>query len=217
VRRGGLAALALAGAAAACSHTAPRAAAGTPDELAATLHTLAGADEPTRQHAAIAWQLDEPTWNRTVIPAFRGLYADYVAGYATAIAPVVAALATHGTISARQHYAGDTRLLRPQLRTRWALPPLFPSVVAELDGGAIPAVFVFDGASWRALVGLDEAMLAHVRAADPKCADSLGRAGPPGSCTDVGYAVAAAALRPQHDGFAQACALAATLCANGSP
>ena len=154
-----------------------------------------------------------------MLPAFRSLYPDYAAGFATAIAPVAAALASHGTITARQHYANDPRLLRAQLRTRWALPPLFPSVVAELDGAALPAVFVFDGAGWRALVGLDEAMLAHVRAADPKCADSLSRAGPPGSCTDLGYAVAAAALRGPSGqaSFTQACALAATLCANGSP
>jgi hypothetical protein len=224
VRRGGIAqhARAIVAASAAlsvisCARTEPRATPGTPDDLAATLRSLAGADEASRERAAATWLLDEPTWNRTVVPLYRELYAAYAAGFATACAPVVAQLAAQGTVTARLHYAGDPRLTRAQQRTRWALPTLYPSAVAELDGQPLDAVFVYDSDHWRALLGIDAIVLARLRDANPACADQLARAGPLGTCTDVGYELAASALRGDRAALARACAIAATVCANRSP
>ena len=59
---------------------------------------------------------------------------------------------------------------------RWALPVQYPSMVAELAGAPIDTVFVRDGSGWRALAGLDDLLLARVRALDPACADLVVRA-----------------------------------------
>src|SRR5262249_6636718 len=145
-------------------------------------------------------------------------------------------LARPGPVTARRHFAGDPRLAPAEARNRWALPTLFPSVVAEVGGAPIDAVFIADGPAWRALVGLDQVVLARVAALDPGCAAHLPLAGPPGHCTDVGAAIADAALRAEtlraetlraetlraetlrkaDDQLAHVCRLAETLCGKGS-
>jgi hypothetical protein len=204
-------------AAAACRRGAPAPEPGTPEDLAAYLRMVAGADEPARRHEVASWLLDEPTWGRIVVEPFRGLWADYAAGYEVASAPLVERMAATGAITARRHFAGDPALTRSQARLRWTVPVLYPSAVAELAGSPIDTVFVFDGTHWRALAGLDELVLARVRALDPACGARLSRAGPTGHCTEVAWAVVDAAIRAQSDRFGHACALAATLCGNGSP
>ncbi len=201
---------------AAC-HRAATPSPGTPDDLAAYLATVAGGDEPARLAEVRGWILDQPLFGRTVVDPYRALWADYVHA-ADAAAPTLARqLATAGPITARKHFAGDPRLTLAQARTRWALPVMYPSAVAELAGQPIDCVFVHDGAHWRALFGLDELVLARVRALDPACGALLARAGPTGRCTEVGFAVADAALRDQRDRFAHACGLAAALCGTASP
>ena len=69
----------------------------------------------------------------------------------------------------------------------------------------------------RALVGLDTVVRARVAALDPGCAANLARAGSTGRCTDVGAAIAFAALRTNLDELAHVCRLAETLCGKGSP
>jgi hypothetical protein len=202
---------------AACSRAAPRPEPGTPDDLAAYLGRVAGADEATRRKEIAGWIVDETTWRRVIVEPYRELYDDYARGFDAASAPLVARLATGGEIHARRHFAGDPRLTREQARLRWTVPPLYPSAVAELGGAPIDAVFIYDGVGWRALAGLDALVLAHANAMDPACGKNLARAGPIGHCSEVGAALAEAAVRGEAARFAKLCGLAATLCANASP
>ena len=201
----------------ACHDATPPIARGTPDELAAYLRTVAGADEATRRKEVETWIVDETTWSRDTVEPWRGLYKEYVAQFDARVPALVARLASHGPVTARRHFAGDKRNTRAESRLRWAVPVQFPSSVAELDGQPIDAVFVFDGGHWRALVGVDDLVLAHVKALDPACETYLERSGPSGRCTEVGWLVADAALRNQQQRFAHACQLASTLCGNSAP
>ena len=196
---------------------APAPAANDPDALAAELRAIAGADAAARRRAIAEWILDERAWRQIVVPPFRSLFDDYARGFDAAAARVSAQLARSGAIVARRHFAGDPRLTPSQARLRWVVPPLYPSVVAELDGAPIDTVFVHDGTRWRALVGVDELLVARVRSLDPACGALVQRAGPIGRCTEVGWMVADTALRDDRAGFAHACRLAAALCANAPP
>jgi hypothetical protein len=129
----------------------------------------------------------------------------------------VARLAHGGAVTARRHYSGDPRLTLAQGRDRWALPPLYPSLVAEAGQAPIDAVFIPDGDRWRALVGLDAVVRARIEALAPGCTANLDLAGPTGRCADVGAALAIAALRRDRDQLAHVCRLAETLCGKGLP
>ena len=187
----------------ACGRSAPAPAPGSPEALAAYLHGVAPRE-------ATGWILDQAGWERIVVPPYRALWPEYEARFDAAIAPVIAQLPHAG--ATRRHYAGDPKLTGAQTRLRWALPVQYPSVVAD----GIDTVFVWDGGGWRVLAGLDDIMLAHVRALDPHCADLVARAGPPGHCSEVGWFVADTALR-NDAGFARACQLAADACGNSPP
>ena len=228
----------LAGAAlalAACRSPAGAPAPGSPEALIAYLQGVIASDDAAQQREVRGWQLDEPAWNRTVVEPYRPLYADYRRAFA-AEAPALAARLGHaGPIAARRHYAGDPRLSLSQARDRWALPVLFPSLVAEAGGAPIDTVFVADGAGWRALIGLDTVVRARVAALDPACAARLALAGARGRCGDVGAVIADAALRSDRtappfggaagrapptvdrDRLAHACRLAVTLCGKEAP
>ena len=195
----------------------PAAPTGTADELAAYLTTVAGADEATRKREVSSWILDETTWSRDIVEPYRTLYNEYAAGFDAQVPAMVAALAPLGQVTARRHFAGDRKLVPAQIRARWAVPVQFPSMVADLAGKPIETVFIFDGARWRAVLGLDAIVMAHVAALDPACAQLLALAGPAGRCTEVGWLVADSALRQQRERFAHACTLAATLCGNPAP
>lgn len=200
----------------ACSR-APAPPAGSAEALGVYLRPLAGADQATRQHAVTGWILDEAAWNRIVVPPYRALWKDYAARFDTVMPALVTRLADHGAVTTRRHYAGDARLTDAQVRVRWALPVQYPSMVAELGGAPIDTVFVWDGSGWRVLAGLDDLLIARVRALDPHCADLLVRSGPPNPCTEVGWYVADTALRGDPAGFAHACGLAANACGNDKP
>jgi hypothetical protein len=206
---------------AACNSSpfAPAVLPGSPESLVAHLQTVVGpaADAAARQRAVADWQLDESQWAHTVVALYRPLYAEYQRAFAAEAPALAARLARGGPITARRHYAGDPRLTLSQARDRWALPTLYPSLVAEAGGAPIDAVFVPAGDQWRALIGLDGVVRAHVAALDPGCATSLDLAGPTGRCTDVGAAIASAALRTDREQLAHVCRLAETLCGKGSP
>lgn len=212
----------LAAALAGCRAPAP----GSAEALAAYLETVASADAETRQREAAGWMPDAQLWDATVIAAYRPLHADVQQAFAAALPALVAQLArpgargspgSPGSVTVRRHYAGDPRLTLAQSRDRWALPTLFPSLVAEIDGAPLDAVFIPDGDRWRALVGLDAVVRARVARLDPDCAAQLARAGPTGRCTDVGAAIADAALRTDRDRLAHVCRLADTLCGKEAP
>jgi len=190
---------------------------GSPEALVAYLQTVIGAGEATRQREAATWQLPAALWDHTVVAPYRPLHADYQRAFAAELPALVSRLASGGIVAARRHYAGDPRLTLSQGRDRWALPPLYPSLVAEAGGVPIEAVFIPDGDRWRALVGLDTVVRARVAALDPACAANLALAGATGHCTDVGAAIALAALRTNRDELAHVCRLAETLCGKGSP
>lgn len=199
---------------AACRPSPPR---GSPEALVAYLGTVVGADDATRRREVASWELPAALWDRTVVASYRPLHADYERAFAAALPALVDRLARPDPVTARRHFAGDPRLTLAQAQGRWALPTLFPSLVAEAGGAPIDAVFVADGERWRALVGLDAVVRARVTALDPGCAARLALAGPTGRCTDVGAAIAEAALRTDRDRLAHACRLAETLCGKGSP
>ena len=190
---------------------------GTPDDLADYLRTVAGTDTATRTREVTGWIVDETTWSRDIVEPFRSLYAEYVKAFDAQVPGLVARLASLGPVTARRHFAGDPRALPSQIRTRWAVPVQFPSAVAELGDQPIEAVFIHDGEHWRALLGLDQIVVAHVAALDPACAKKLQLAGPPGRCTEVAWLVADSALRAQLERFAHACQLASTHCGNSVP
>jgi len=188
---------------AACSRPAPAPAPGSPEALAAYLKTVTPRD-------ATGWILDQAGWDGIVVPPYRALWPEYKARFDASIAKVTAQLPHAG--ATRRHYAGDPKLSNAQTRLRWALPVQYPSVVAD----GIDTVFVWDGAGWRVLAGLDDILLDHVRALDPRCAELVARAGPAGHCSEVGWFVADTALRGDA-GFARACQLARDACGNSGP
>jgi hypothetical protein len=200
-----------------CGRAAPKPAPGTPEDLEVYLRTIAGADPATRAHEVATWVLDEATWNHTIVEPWRAIWQDYARGFDAASAPLVAQLATPGQVTARRHWAGDPQLTPAQARLRWVLPVQYPSVIAAIAGGAIDTVFVYDGARWRALAGVDELLVAKIRARDPECAALLARAGPTGRCIEVGWLVADSGWRADASRFAHACRLAHVLCGNASP
>jgi hypothetical protein len=201
------------------SPAAPPPPPGSPEALVAYLQTVVGpgTDEVTRQREVAGWRLDEALWDHTIVPLYRPLYADYQRAFAAEAPALIARIARGGAVTARRHYAGDPRLTRSQARDRWALPTLYPSLVAEAGEVPIEAVFVPDGDRWRALIGLDTVVRGRVAVLDPGCAANLALAGPTGRCTDVGAAIASAALRTDRDQLAHVCRLAETLCGKGSP
>jgi hypothetical protein len=201
---------------AACNAPPARPKPGSADDLAEYLRGVAGADEATRQREVATWVVPEATWNRTIVPPWRSLYAEYVAGFATASPATIASLASLDPVTTRRHYAGDPRLTLGEARLRWALPVQYPSMVAEIGGRPLDAVFIYDG-RWRALLGVDELVLARVRALDADCAAKVAIAGPLGHCSEIGFVVAAAALRGGGEELAHACRMAAMMCGTPAP
>lgn len=220
----------------ACGTQAPE---GAPERLAAYLHAVAARDPAARREIVDGWRLDRAAWDRAVSPLYRSLYDDYVAAFAVE-APAIAAQLRDAPVTARKHFAGDPRLTGGEARVRWALPVLAPTLVAELGGAPIDAVFVDepgyagrgsaaewqrgvvdDRGQWRALIGLDRALRARIAAYRPDCAERITHAGPTGRCMEAGAAVADAALRitgshssPELD---HVCRLAEALCGTALP
>ena len=190
----------------------------TAGELAAYLGDLAARD-PAEVAAELArWPLDRALWRRTLVEPYR---AQFEACRPDDRLRVLRDGLRRGAVTARRHYAGDPRLTPGQAWLRWALPPLYPSFVAELDGRPLDTVFLHDGEHWRALVGLDDLIAARVRTLDAACAEHLAGVVAAAGCADASWAVADAALRTDPAGgterFARACRIAASLCGKRSP
>ncbi len=198
---------------AACQAPAP-VAQPDPADLVRELERIRGSAD--RDNAVAHLALGSDAWGRIIVEPFRRLYDDYSTLWPTRIAALARQLGP-GEITARRHFAGDPRLTPSQGRLRWVVPVLYPSMVAEIAGRPIDTVFVFDGTGWRALDGIDASMLAIARRLDPACADRLAQAGPTGHCSEVGWAIADAAMREDRPAFTHACQLATTLCGTRSP
>jgi hypothetical protein len=184
-------------------------------DLAAYLSSLVAADEAARTREVASWRLDEAAWKRIVVDPYRALYADYSRAFDTAQPALVAQLRP-GAIVVRRHYANDPLLTPGQARARWALPVMYGSQIATLEGAPIDAVFVSDGDHWRAIVGLDRVIQQRVDTLDRACGALLEFTTPP-RCRDVQWELADAALRTDQARFAHACALAVSLCGKPSP
>lgn len=211
-------ALALAAATAACRRAAPPAPP-TAEGLAAYVADLAAraAGDPAAAARELAgWPLDAALWQRTVVAPYRARFADVNPAPRLAALAAALAAAPAGPVTARRHYAGDAHLTPGQAWLRWALPPLYPSYVAELAGRPLDTVLLHDGARWRALVGADDLIDRAARALDPACAELLRGAAASPACAKVGWMIADAALGTDRERFARACRIAATLCGKGS-
>ncbi len=210
--RAALAALATA----ACGRApAPAPAPGTADDLAAYIAGLAAGDPAVTARELAQWPLDRARWERTLVEPYRALWGEVAPGGRLR---ALGGELRRGAVAARRHYADDPRLTPGQLWQRWALPPLYPSFVVEIDGRPLDAVFLHDGVRWRALAGLDELILARVRALDPGCASHLAGVIGAAGCASAAWAVANAALRTHdRDQLARTCRIAESLCGKRSP
>ena len=184
-----------------------------PAALAGYLDGVAAYPPAARAAEVARWRLDRAAWNRIVVEPFRAAFDAYDAGFADAIAR---APLHPGAITARRHFAGDPRNPAGESWVSWALPTLYPSAVAAIDGTDLDLVFVHDGAGWRALAGLGAIIAARAAAMDPGCArylDAVATA----RCAEVGYLIASEALRTDRAAFDRACLLAASRCGKRSP
>jgi len=176
------------------------------------------AEATDRRAAVAAWQLSRATWDRVVVPPFRGLYDDYVAEYPAHVAELAAHLAPppsgassrRGPFKPRPHFAGDPALTLDEAVTRWIVPTLFPSEV--VDG--LDAVFVREDDRFYALVGM--ARVIERKLALP-CRPLLARVGPPGRCGDAVWQFVVDSLRGNQASAEHACSLATALCGTRSP
>jgi hypothetical protein len=202
---------------AACGAPAPKP--GSAEDLTGYLAQLA-AMEPATRHAEIAgWKLDPELWDRTIVEPFRsGLRAGYSNAFDERARSIELELANGRSFAVRPHYAGDPRLTWGQGVLRWVVPTLYPSVVVERDASPIDTVFLYDGARWRALVGIDWELYATVArfAGSGDCVGVLAEVSRSKPCGEIGWAIADAALRTDRDGFRRTCKLAETLCGKRS-
>jgi hypothetical protein len=179
------------------------------EDLAAYLDRVAQLDAKAREQEVARWQLDRAHFERLIVEPFRGAYDGYDAKFKARIPELGDSLAElFAKPVVRKHFAGDPDLTPSQSRLRWTVPVMYPAYVVR----AIDTAFVRLDGHWYALAGLDEAIVDKARAIDPTCAARLELAGPPGPCTDVGWAIADAALRGGGDRFIHACKLAAPHC-----
>lgn len=161
------------------------------------------------------WKLTPDEWTHIVVEPYAQHYADYARAFDAAARGLDTQLATwrahDGRLAQRAHYAGDPELTRGQARARWALPVQAPAEVAMLDGAPLDAVFVRAGDRYKAIVGVDEIVVAATRALDADCARVLEALGSK-ACQIVSWEIADAALRADRPRLAHACSLAATQC-----
>jgi hypothetical protein len=209
-----LAALAAAAALAGCDRAPAAPPPGTADDLAAYIARLAAAGPDAAARELARWPLDRALWERTLVEPYRALWPEVAPeGRLRALGGEL----RPGAVTARRHYADDPRLTPGQLWQRWALPPLYPSFVVEIDGRPLDTVFLHDGVRWRALAGLEERIAAAVRALEPGCASHLAGVVRSTGCASAAWAVADAALRKDRHQLARTCRIAESLCGKPPP
>jgi hypothetical protein len=199
--------------------TASASASASADDLVAYLRGVRSLDPAALAAELDRWPLDRARWTATLVEPYRALFDDNrpAPRLAALRAQLAAPSSPAAKLTARAHFAGDARLTPGQAQLRWALPPLYPSFVVELDGIPLDTVFLHDGTRWRALAGLDELLAARVRALDESCATYLAHIGESHDCANAGWAIADAALRRNSERFTRACRIADNLCGKRSP
>ena len=200
-------ALAVALIAAACSRRVPE----RDGTLEEHLGAIAGADEATRREAVQRWKLDPEGWQLVTTDPYRNHYAEYAEQFDRLAAELVVQLAKPGSITIRQHFAGDPALTIGQARARWAQPVAAVSHIAQVDSTKIDAVFVRDRERWRVIVGVDTLVFQRTAAKDVACA-TRARGQWKGTCVDLAWFVADSALRDDDSQLTRACAQLLNLC-----
>lgn len=178
--------------------------------------------EQSGQPAVVdAWLMTRAQWNRVVVDPYQRVYDDYVKAFAAQAPKLRAQLAAKHPIVTRAHVAGDPVSTHDQAMTRWALPTLAPTRVAQLAGNPatnLDAVFVDVGGQWKAIVGLGTIIRAYVAEHDMVCAVAIARLDPAGGrCIEIAYEVADAALRDDRARLSHVCGLATTVCGKPAP
>ena len=182
-----------------------------PPPLAEYLRGLSKLDRDARTDEIRGWTMDGGTFRDLVVEPYAATWDIYDKQIRFETLGLERRFDGAPTVTTRAHYAGDPKLTLGQARARWALPVQYPSEVAELDGLPINVVFVRDGTRWRALTGIDIAVMRAAIVLEPACGELLGVVGT-GECANVLWQVADAALREDRAMFGRACALAASLC-----
>jgi hypothetical protein len=185
-------------------------------ELAAYLYARTG--DPS---VVDEWRLTRDEWARVVVAPYDKLYDDYVQRFAQHAPGLRTQLAHKHPIVTRAHVAGDPVATRDQAVTRWALPTLAPTRVAELAGKParpIDAVFVEIDGRWRAIVGLSAIVYAHVWEHRGPCAHAIEQIAPAGGrCIELAWTIADAALREDLLRLEHVCSLAKDVCGKPRP
>lgn len=145
-----------------------------------------------------------PAWPRLVSAPYAGQHAAYARAYPVASAGLVDGLAAAGVLAVRPHYADDPRLAPAQRRERIAVPVAAPGWIVSVGGRDLPAAFVWDGAAWRALAGLDALTRDAIGAADHDCAVAYAAAAD-GRCLDASGPAAVAAVAGDLAALATVC------------
>ncbi|MBK9034000.1 MAG: hypothetical protein IPL61_22485 [Myxococcales bacterium] len=189
---------------AACRAAPPPPARPGPAGLAAFIGRLVGHDRAAVTAAVAATALDPATWVTVVSGPYRDHHAAYARAFPGATAGLVAALVAGGAVAVRPHYADDPGLTAGLRRERLAVPVGRPGWIVTVGGRDLPVVFVWAGARWRTLAGIDALTRDVIGAADHDCAVAYAAARA-GRCLDASAPVAVAALTGRADERAIAC------------
>jgi hypothetical protein len=154
-------------------------------------HLRAAGRDPAR--AVDGWAMPEASWRAAVTEAYRDHHADQLAELARRRDALVAALRGWDGAT-RWHYADDPALGVGLVHARWILTERG----AIADG--LDAVFVHDGAAWRAIVDLDPLVVAAVGDCAAAYLDLA-----PKACQEWAVAIADAVLRGDAATAATAC------------
>ncbi|HVK85040.1 MAG TPA: hypothetical protein VM513_13080 [Kofleriaceae bacterium] len=187
------------------------------ETLELRLAAMAGCAPPACEREVASWKLDRVGWDSLVVDPYRGAapYEGYVRAFEAARPALAAQLRAGGAVATRRHYAGEAKNTPGQARARWAVPVQYPSLVAEIAGAPLDAVFDVDRAGRvHAIVGVDEILHRFAARLDSRCAELLDHARD-GRCFEIAWVIAEAAMRGERERFDRACALAAGLCVSG--
>ncbi len=143
---------------------------------------------------------DRATWNALVTPAYRDRAADPLGLESFRLLRVDGKRAP---ITARRLYADDLTIPASLRRVRPAVSVGAQPMVAFVGATALPAIFLHHHGRWRCLVDLDGLVIGSLE--DDACRAAY-VASDRDRCLDLSAPVASAALGPDPDEKARACA-----------
>ena len=169
--------------------------------------TAIAADRAPAVAASIVgdWLVPDRAWSALVAAPFRAHHPLYAAGFVAARVELAAELiSAHGAVAVRWQYADDPRLAPDQARIRVALPVGRPGAIVTIGDHVLSAVFAHDGRRWRALAGLDDAIVTGLAARAPACVAPYRRAARP-PCLAMSTPALAAVLADDPAALERAC------------